>query len=350
MQLILNHTQITKGGSMKAFTKLTFTLFLILITSGLIFSQDGPDIKVRLGGTVQAMASYSQTGGADTAQIGFGLRRVRLRAYSNFSKHFKGFIQMEVTSPKLLDARLTYMLNENFNIRVGRFIGAGVRSGGLTSHTVIDIVERPLTAQMWGKSTIGGDYRDYGLAVFGKIGGGLAYNITVHNGDGSLNIKATHKGAGTTLNSNFAFSGMLTFKPAAVKGLEAGGYYGVGNSTVNDYSAYNVYLYYTPKNFEVKAEYIGWKDNAADVSSMGYYVFGGYNFAKNFEVLARYENFDPNADAADDAQSLITIGARYFLFPSKKTAGKITAAYVIHGEEGTAIDNDVFQIMFQLVF
>ncbi|NOX17173.1 MAG: porin [Chlorobi bacterium] len=335
---------------MKAFTKVTFTILLLLLTSGFLFSQDMPDLKVRLGGTVQGMASYSQTGGVDTSQIGFGLRRVRLRAYTSYGKHFKGMIQMEVTNPKLLDARITYGLNENFNVRVGRFIGAGVRSGGLTSHTVIDIVERPLTAQRWGAATIGGDYRDYGLAVFGKIAGGLSYNVTIHNGDGARNIKATHKGAGKTLNSGFAFSGMLTFKPASVKGLEAGGYYGVGNKYFNDYNAYNAYVYYTPSQFEIKAEYIGWKNNTSEVSSAGYYVFGGYFFTPKIELLARYESFDPNADVDEDAQNLITVGARYFLFPTKKTAGKITAAYVVHGEQGTAVDNDVFYLMFQLVF
>ncbi len=335
---------------MKKFTSSTFIVFMLLITTGFLFAQDAPNLKVRMGGTVQAMGSYSQTGGAAVNQVGFGLRRVRLRAYTKFSKHFKGFVQMEITTPKLLDARLTYMVNKNLNIRIGRFIGAGVRAGGLTSHTVIDIIERPLTAIRWGGATIGGDYRDYGVAAFGKLGGGLSYNITIHNGKGSANIKATQKGAGSMLNDKFAYSGMLTFKPASIKGLETGGYYGVGNSNFSDYNAYNAYVYYTPKQFEIKAEYIGWKDNATDVTTGGYYIFGGYSFAHNFEFLARYENYDPNTSVDNDAQTLTTIGARYFMFSSKKTASKITLAYVIHGEQGATIDNDAFYAMFQLVF
>ena len=33
-----------------------------------------------------------------------------------------------------------------------------------------DINERPLTAQQWGISTIGSDFRDYGLDVDGNFG------------------------------------------------------------------------------------------------------------------------------------------------------------------------------------
>jgi FAD/FMN-containing dehydrogenase len=69
-------------------------------------------------------------------------------------------------------------------------LGAGVRAGGLTSHTKIDIVERPMSAQMWASKTVGGDYRDYGVATFGKVGD-FNYNLTVHNGDGAANITAT---------------------------------------------------------------------------------------------------------------------------------------------------------------
>jgi len=336
---------------MKRFTKSALlTALVFIVTAGMIFAQDLPDLKLRFGGTIQAMASYSQTGANDINQTGFGLRRVRFRAYPKFSKYFKGFFQMELTSPKLLDARLTYTLDKAINVRVGRFIGAGVRSGGLTSHTVIDIVERPMTAQKWGAATIGADYRDYGAAVFGKIGGGLSYNITVHNGNGAKNIKATHKGAGKILNDKLAFSGMVTYKPKEVKGLEAGGYYGVGNSNYMDYNAYNAYIYWEPKPIRIKAEYIGWKDNTTNITTSGYYIFGAYGFAHNWELLARYENYDENTNVDNDGQNLTTIGARYFLFAAKESAGKITAAYVIHGEQGATIDNNVFYFMFQLVF
>ena len=335
---------------MKLFTKAAIIMVAFLFTSGILLAQEAPDIKFSLGGTVQAMVSYAQTG-ADTSQVGFGVRRTRIKAKASFGKSFTGFLQYSAASSKMLDARMTFKLNKAFNIRVGRFIGAGVRAGGLTSHTVIDIVERSVTAQHWGKSTIGGDYRDYGIAFMGKFND-FGYNLTIHNGAGAANIKASHKSQAKTLNENVAISGMVNFKPKTVKGLEAGGYYGIGNANVNDYSAYNAYVYWEPKPIRVKVEYTGWtnKYGTVDVNKNGYYVFGAYGFAKNFEALVRYEAFDGNTDIDENGETIITVGARYFLFPAKWTASKITVAYAIHGEQGTAVDNDVFYMMFQMAF
>lgn len=334
---------------MKYFTKTITTALVIFLASSFVVAQDTPEITWKIGGTIQAMASYAQTG-ADTSQLGFGLRRVRLKTYFGMG-NVSAFVQFEGTSYKLLDARMTYKFSDAANISVGRFIGAGVRSGGLTSHTDIDIVERPLSAQKWGVNTVGSDYRDYGASVFGKFGG-LSYTLTAHNGDGAQNIRASHQSQGTLLNSTSAISGMLTYKPEAINGLEAGGYYGMGNATFNDYASYNAYVYWEPKPIRIKAEIIGLtnKFGATDLNSLGYYVFGAFGFMDNWEALVRYENYDGNTDIDNNAQTLITIGARYALFPDKVSASKITFAYVIHSEEGTEIDNNVFYAMFQTAF
>ena len=335
---------------MKLFTKAAMTIFVLVFASSMILAQDAPEMKISLGGTVQTMFSMGQTG-ADTSQMGFGMRRTRLKAKASFGKHFTGFIQYSAKSSKMLDARMTFKLNNALNIRVGRFIGAGVRAAGLTSHTVIDIVERTMTAQKWGAATIGADFRDYGVAFMGKVND-FSYNLTLHNGNGALNITASQKTQPSLLNEGVAISAMASFKPKAVKGLEAGAYYGMGNANVNDYSAYNAYVYWEPKPIRVKAEFTGWtnQNGPVDVSSMGYNVLGAYGFAKNFEALVRFENYDGNTDFDEDATTLITVGARYFLYPSKWTSSKITAAYVMRGEEGDAVDNDVFYVMFQMAF
>jgi hypothetical protein len=334
---------------MKIFTKIISTVFMFFIATSFIVAQDTPELKWKIGGTVQAMASYAQTG-AETAQTGFGLRRVRLKTYFGYG-NVTAFIQYSAKSNKVLDARMTYKFSDAFNLRVGRFIGAGIRAGGLTPHTVIDIVERPMSAQMWASQTVGGDFRDYGAAAIGKFGD-LSYNLTLHNGNGAMNLTPSHKSQANTLNGAAAVSGMVSFKPKSVKGLETGAYYGMGNSDVNDYASYNAYVYWEPKPIRIKAEVIGLsnKNGANDLNSLGYYVFGAYGFMDNWEALARFETYDPNTDVDDDATNLITIGARYALFPGKVTASKITFAYVLHGEQGTEIDNDVFYVMFQTAF
>ena len=149
---------------------------------------------------------------------------------------------------------------------------------------------------------------------------------------------------------------MVVFKPKSLKGLEAGAYYGIGNAEINEYASYNAYIYYEPKPLRVKAEIIGVTNTtgSTDVSGMGYYVFAGYGFAKNFEALARFEIFDGNTDIDDNQLTLITLGATYSIFQTKWTAGKITAAYTLQNEADVplypAFDNNVFQLVMQLVF
>jgi len=324
--------------------------FVLVTFLNTTYSQDKPDLKVRVGGTVQAMASTAQTN-TDTSQAGVGLRRVRGRLYATLSDNIKSFVQFEMTSFKLLDARVEYIINKSAQFRVGRFIGAGVRAGGLTSHTVIDIVERPVSAQQWGSKTIGADFRDYGVAFLGTSNG-FSYNLTLHNGNGAANIKASHKTTASIQKTSFAFSGMASYKPADIKGLEIGGYYGVGNKTYNDYNSYNAYVYYEPGPFRFKGEYIGINDKNGliDVKSAGYYAFGSYKVTDNVELLARWERYDKNTDVSNDAETYTTIGFAYSFFSSKWTATKITTAYVVRSEEGVSVDNNVFYVMFQLVF
>ena len=162
---------------MNKLTNRLLILVVSLLSAGVISAQEAPEFNYRIGGTVQAWTSMGEIHGSDTNSLGWGLRRVRLRAYSSFGDKMKGYFQVELTSPKLLDARIEYLVSKSFTIRAGRFVGAGVRAGGLTSHTVIDITERPLSAIMWGGATIGSDYRDYGLDLVGQFGD-LKANIT----------------------------------------------------------------------------------------------------------------------------------------------------------------------------
>lgn len=334
---------------MRKFTTLLFSFALFFLFTNISHAGEMPDITVKTNGTVQFWGSFAQTD-TDTAEAGFGLRRVRLRFTGTMGPNLKAFVQMELTTPKLLDARIQYKLSENAELRVGRFIGAGMRGGGLTSHTVIDIIERPVSAQKWGSMTIGADYRDYGMALLGKYSD-ISYNITLHNGDGAVNIKPSHKSTASTQTTGAAVSGMLTYKPATVKGLEAGGYYGMGNKYFNEYSSYSGYLYFEPLPYRVKAEYVAVvdKNGPKDVTFNGYYIFGAYRIQNNIELLARWEQVDPNTDVDKNEETDITFGASYAFFPEKWSASNITAAYVIQDEDAN-IDNNIFYIMFQLVF
>ena len=253
--------------------------FILFVNSA---KADGPEIKVKVAGTVQAMASYAETN-TDSSQVGFGLRRVRLRFTSDFSKKLKGYVQFEATKPGLVDARIHYLLSDNVQFWIGKSYGAGMRGAVLTSHTKIDIVERSTSALVWGRKTVGSDYRDVGAEVIGKTGD-FTGRIWLHNGSNSLNFKPSHRTTASTKDKSLAVDVMGVYKPKSVKGLEAGGHYGFGNKYVNDYTNYSAFAYYEPSPFRVKAEMVSvtsvdaWNLNGEvkDLTFMGYYLFGGY--------------------------------------------------------------------------
>ncbi len=97
---------------MKKMHKASILVFLLTFITSLTFAQETPEFSVKVGGLIQAWTSYGQINGADTNSLGWGIRRARLIATSNFGTKMKGIVQLELTSFKLLDA--SRLINCNF--------------------------------------------------------------------------------------------------------------------------------------------------------------------------------------------------------------------------------------------
>ena len=334
--------------------KFYFALFIltgILITQ----AQDKPDIKFKVGGTIQAMASYSETS-KDTNLVGLGLRRVRLKVTGFIGDKIEAYIQTEFTNPSLVDALVDYFVHDDIKIRIGRYKVAGVLGGGLTSHHKIDIVERARIGQEWGARTVGSTFRDYGVSAIGNLGD-FNYFVSIFNGgEGDVNIRSSQKGKSTLVNNGVAVSGLFEYKPKDVKGLNVGGYVGQGNKVYNDYLSYSGHVYWEPRPIRIKAEYVSIidKNTSTDITTNGFYLMGAYGITKSIELLTRVEYFDPYTDIDDNEETLITLGASYFVYPGDWTSGKITAAYVLRydklGANNSDLANNVFYVMFQAAF
>lgn len=339
---------------MKFVTRFSIILFVLgFLSSGMLAGEEKEmEIKQKVGGTVQSWVSYQQ--GDSVNSVGFGLRRVRVRYYATINTKFKAFVQADLTSNslagKLLDARIEYHFSPQFNIRAGRFVGAGVRGGGLTSHTAIDIIERAYSAIRWGSGTIGGDYRDFGVQAEAKAGDATA-RLFLHNGNGGLNVLNRAGGTATTEFTSKAVTAMGVLAPKSIKGLEVGGHYGMGNDDVKDWSSFSGYAYFEPGPIRLKAEVIGLtsKPETGDVTSMGYYIFGGYQVTPNVELVGRFETYDPDTDVDENAINFITLGVVFKEF-SGKVNHKLTGAVVLPSEQGTSVDNTTAYAMWQLVF
>jgi hypothetical protein len=109
----------------------------------------------------------------------------------------------------------------------------------------------------------------------------------------------------------------------------------------------------------LKGEYVmEAKELMADstMNSAGFYAHLGFQPNPQFELLGRYDSFDPNTDAENDASTWITGGVNYFIDGQH---AMISANYIMRDveEESTggtrsfsATCDDEFVLLFQLFF
>lgn len=71
-----------------------------------------------------------------------------------------------------------------------------------------------------------------------------------------------------------------------------------------------------------------------------------YGINKNVELLPRFEIFDPYTDFNDNEETLITLGASYFIFHGNWTSGEITGVYFLRDNKLNTNGNDLAIIYF----
>ena len=130
--------------------------------------------------------SYEHTDDSTSTQLGFGIRRARIRGKMMQGKA-AAFIQYEAINSTIIDVRLDYILSDNLMFRMGRFVGPGSQAGSRTGHTSIDLIERSIVGRNWAIAVDRKDSRSYGLALLGKLGN-FGYELMASNGDNSVNL------------------------------------------------------------------------------------------------------------------------------------------------------------------
>ncbi|MCA1800941.1 MAG: OprO/OprP family phosphate-selective porin [Rhodothermaceae bacterium] len=263
-------------------------LLFTLLTGNRAFSQSdrapvitlGDDVRFRLGGTFQPRFTYDQFGGVDDAgnevsTAAFGIRRARLRLYGQIGSDIVIFFQMEGsgTSTQLMDIRVAYRLYNDWFIRAGRFVGAQPRVFAITSHSSLDVIERPAIGEVWARGTLGADGRDYGVELYYKTSD-AELRLFAHNGANNDNFRPNTGGNRPSDNRGFnpALSAYASYNPSFFDGLEVGlfgGYNPSENSNTayaspfegRKYSNYSGHIYWGAdpgsQPVRIKADYLG---------------------------------------------------------------------------------------------
>lgn len=312
---------------------ITLILIVFFITSGIVLAQ-GPHFQF----TLQSWAtytSYEHKSDSTTTQMGFGIRRARLRGKMTVGK-FTAFIQYDAAANMLHDAQLDFALSKTTKLRMGRFVGAGSQAGGRTSHTAIDFAERSIVGRLWASGVGRADYRSYGLAIIGKAGF-LNYEIMASNGDGGVNLKPYNT---KSTNSDEETGGMpqMDFMVSSqiTPYMQAGFHYGLPNENRVNKSSMTAFLYMQPKKytkgkFRAKVDFaqIVDKTGAGDVTLMGYSGMAFMKFTEKMEFGVGYMTWDPNTDMDKDAFGNIVLGLNYSPNPEhwKDTLFKLVTVF-----------------------
>lgn len=352
---------------------LSLTLPLSAQTTAL--SVGDADIAMRFGATAQIRGSYGHDDVNRLDRLGFGIRRLRLRLYTDIGPNVLLFTQAEGANNTLsiLDFALGYRVNSHIQVRMGRMIMAQPAAFGLTIHYNIDSIDRPVIASDWAAHTIGADGRDFGLEAR------LTYSqirarIAIHNGDGHWDrIRGNYReeitmGSPTSSleRTSIAVSGALAWHPVLMQGLEIGGFMSY-NGARSPYTAYleqgRTYVSYAAHLYwgalpgsqpiRIKADIIGIDYATVEAfreQRRGASLFAAIRLTQASELFSRIEYLDPNRNTSSDACAFLVGGISFSPSAQRGLAyarERITLGYSSRYRDATSGSREVYGLVLQ---
>jgi hypothetical protein len=320
-------------------TELNASLEAIQVGQGTI-SKPNPSVshgKIVLGGLVhEVYAIGPDRTGTFTAKCAFLGVKGNLNDYAQFK-----ILGQFAGSPKLLDGYITISPHQEWSFRLGQYKPA-FGTDALTPTSAMPFVNGSLAK---GHCT----GRDVGLDVSYRKKFSKEYSLKltagVVNGSGP-NASDVNNNKNFVARAEVTLGGMFTIAPNAYLGKT-----NEVDSLKEDMRDYGSSLTWKWRQEIVVAEYI--QSKRGETKRNGWYLWGGHSFnigsgfLKELQLLARYEQHDPDLDAADNRTDRLTLGTNLFI---DKKYTKIQLNYQINGEQGTSIDNNEFLMNLQVAF
>ena len=244
----------------------------------------------------------------------------------------------------LQDAFLSLGYIPHHTIDIGQY-KLGLGEEGTRSSAKIDTIERAYISRTFG------DQRDIGIRLSGKWPY-VDYNVGIFNGSGMNQADA---------NDQKDIAGRMVFKPfkdsEKLKGFEMGisGYHRPAHGNTFAKKRLGLESRYEYKKFSIKGEYMSGQGTASSsvttenrTLANGWYGQLGYYFIPKLQGVLKYEQYDPNEEAANDKIQETTAGLNYFI---EKYNAKLQLNY-IHKDEQKAseVTNDQVIGAIQVAF
>jgi hypothetical protein len=244
-------------------------------------------------------------------------------------------------SPALLDAYASIMPNKYWTISFGQY--------------------KPPFGTDFLKSASGmffvNNFKGQSLGTVRDVGADASLNYQWKNGNAIKVTGGIYNGAPyntSDVNSDKNFIGraeiklakMFTFAPNLIAGKTND-----PDSTKKNLDVWGGSLNWSWKNEIVEGEYI--HNQTGSTEKQGWHFWGahtfttGLKFVPELQMLARYEQLDPNTDKTGDRTDRITFGTNLYI---DKKYTKIQINYQINGEETKSTDNNEWLALLQVAF
>jgi len=252
-----------------------------------------------------------------------------------------GFVGDFAKSPRLLDAFISLMPNKFWTLNFGQYkpsFGADfLKSGSAT----------PFVNTFKGQSL--GTTRDVGTDVSlnyqWKNGNAIKVTGGVFNG-APFNTSDVNTDKNFIGRAELKLNKMFTFAPNLIAGKTND-----PDSIKQNLDVWGGSLNWSWKNEIIEGEYI--HNQTGSTEKQGWHVWGahtfstGLKFVPELQVLARYEQLDPNMNKAGDRIDRITFGTNLYI---DKKYTKLQINYQVNGEESKSIDNNEWLANLQVAF
>jgi len=303
--------------------------------------QNVPTVK---RGTINLMGFvhqqyYNKAGGPGVSS--FESKRARIGVNGTINQYSKVEIVADFAkSPKLVDGFLTVQPVKALALKVGQY--------------------RPPSGNELAKSSLALPFVNYALAMplntDRDLGASLHYDQSLSKNVGLNLACGFYNGSGiNTSDSNTTknMASRVELKLANQLTLSSNGYVGKTNNAVNpgNIGTWGTAALWNWKNETVEAEYT--HTRVSGVQKSGWYVYGLHSFKTKskllpeFQLGARYEQYDPNLVVSNNRVSRITLGTNLLV---DKRFTEIQLNYQINGEQTTHVSNNEFLMNFQVSF
>ena len=265
--------------------------------------------KFKINGAFQTRYTGITRKGADNYVPNFRIPLAEFTLSGKLYPHINYAVGLKTertfTSPSqglLGDAYVSTDILPHHNIYLGQS-RVPIGYEGTLPATALDTIDKSQISRNFSET------RDLGIKTVGSWNI-VDYSVGVFNGNGQ-NTNDTNR------DMNIATWAVIKplYKYPRFGKLELGGGYNIGRKdTLEHQNVMSYYAGYKYKRYAIRGEYASANSYLAnDVKARGWYVHNSYDITKKIQLIARFDQFDPNFRTDNNLVTESTLGTAYYL-------------------------------------